>query len=246
MRPALPAALSHHPLLWRGRRHDHGIPATPTGYPKLDRYLPGGGWPVGALTELLAATPGTGEFTLLLPALAKVTSCGQWAVLIDPPWTPYPPAMRGHDIDLEHMLVIHTSNEQESLWACEQALRGVRGGAVLAWPGNRGRNPGFTGLRRLQLAARAGHKAAFMFRPLSVAGDASPAALRLHLHADEHGLHVRVLKCQGARPGEALRIRRPHQPAALTDAHRGTTEPSGAHRVSPGMTRPDHPSPLPH
>ena len=71
-------------------------------------------------------------------------------------------------------MLIRTRTAEESLWACEQALRGVRGGAVLAWQ----EDPGFARLRRLQLAARAGHKAAFLFRPMLAARQASPAALR--------------------------------------------------------------------
>jgi hypothetical protein len=43
-----------------------------TGYPKLDRQLPGGGWPRQALTEILLEHYGTGELQLLMPALARL------------------------------------------------------------------------------------------------------------------------------------------------------------------------------
>jgi RecA/RadA recombinase len=33
------------------------VQAFPTGFGKLDDVLPGGGWPVGAITELLIETP---------------------------------------------------------------------------------------------------------------------------------------------------------------------------------------------
>ena len=204
MGSALPASLADIPDVWRGRRARRGIPTLPTGHALLDRRLPGRGWPLGALTELLAQTPGTGEFSLLLPSLADVTARGQWVALIDPPWIPYPPAMRGHGIALERVMLIRTRSQAESLWACEQALRGVRGGAVLVWQ----EDPGFTRLRRLQLAAKAGHKAAFMFRPLTAAGQSSPAALRLQLDADAEGTRVTVLKCRGRRPAGPLLVRR--------------------------------------
>ena len=198
-----------HPQVWRGRsriaRRDTAR-ATPSGHPSLDRVLPGGGWPLGALTEILASHPGVGEFSLLLPALAGVTSGGRCAVLVDPPWVPYPPAMHGHGVDLANLLVVRTGSGEQSRWACEQALRGAQGGVVLAWPQDR--KDSFPQLRRLQLAARANRQTAFLFRPATAAGSASPSSLRVHLQADERHLHVSVLKSRGARPGTTARIRR--------------------------------------
>ena len=210
MSPTLREALDH-PLVWRGCSravNPDARRATSSGHPQLDQVLPGGGWPLGALTEILTAQPGLGEVSLLLPALAHCTSTGRYAVLVDPPWVPYPPAMCGHGVDLAHILLVRTGSGEESLWACEQALRGAQGGMVLAWP--RGRKNGFPHLRRLQLAARARRQTAFLFRPAEVAGSASPAGLRIHLHADEQHLHVTVLKSRGGRPGTAVRIRRQH------------------------------------
>jgi len=191
--------------LWRGSQARRDIPALPSGYADLDRHLPGQGWPLGALTELLTGPPGAGELSLLLPALAAVTVQGRWAMLLDPPWVPYPPAMRGHGVALERVMLIRTRSAEESLWACEQALRGVRGGVVLAWHAN----PGFTRLRRLQLAARAGHKAAFLFRPAEAALQASPAALRLQVRAQEGDIAVSILKCRGHHAREPIRLGRP-------------------------------------
>lgn len=204
------AGLEAHEV-WRGRRHRSNMAVVPTGHARLDRQLPGNGWPLGALTELLTDTPGNGELSLLFPLLADVTARGQWAVLVDPPWVPYPPAIHGHGIALERVLLVRTHTPQESLWACEQALRGVRGGAVLAWQDN----PGFTRLRRLQLAAKAGHKAAFLFRPVSAARHTTPAALRLQLDADADasGTRITLLKGRGLQPGSSVLIPRdPHVP----------------------------------
>lgn len=197
------AGLEAHEV-WRGRRHRTDVPAMATGHTRLDRQLPGNGWPLGALTELLTDAPGNGELSLLFPLLADVTGRGQWTVLVDPPWVPYPPAMHGHGIALERVLLVRTRTPQESLWACEQALRGVRGGAVLAWQDN----PGFTRLRRLQLAAKAGHKAAFLFRPASAARHTTPAALRLQLEADASGIRIILLKGRGLQPGSSVLIPR--------------------------------------
>jgi hypothetical protein len=192
------------PDVWRACRLRHDVPTLATGHANLDRHLPGRGWPLGVISELLFESPGAGEFSLLLPALATVSARGQWVVLIDPPWIPYPPAMRGHGVALERVLLVRTRTASDSLWACEQALRGVPGGAVLAWPAN----PGFTRLRRLQLAAKAGRKLAFVFRPAAALAQASPAALRLQVTAAASGSRVRVLKCRGRLPEQSLLIRR--------------------------------------
>jgi len=189
--------------VWRGRMLRRDVPAVPSGHAILDRQLPGGGWPLGALTELLAENPGGSEFGLLLPALSALTGRGQWTVLIDPPWVPYPPALLDHGLALERLILIRTRSRDESLWACEQALQGFPGGAVLAWA----EDPGFARLRRLQLAARTGRKAAFLFRPGHCAAQASPASLRLLLRPGPDGLRATLLKCQGRRPPEPLLIR---------------------------------------
>jgi len=192
--------------LWCGREPNRSQRTLTTGHKPLDARLPGGGWPVGALTELIVDQPGLGEFSLLFPALSRLSSNDQWLILIDPPWIPYPAALHGHGLALERLLLIRTGNARESLWACEQALHASQGGAVLAWP----EQAGFARLRRLQLAAEAGAKLAFLFHPQQALAAASPAALRLHLQSDELGTRIDILKCRGARPSEPTWITRPH------------------------------------
>ena len=46
-----------HPGIWRGDRlAQTGEDTLPTGFAELDEQLPGGGWPRGALTEILLET----------------------------------------------------------------------------------------------------------------------------------------------------------------------------------------------
>jgi hypothetical protein len=199
--------LSTTPQLWKGRRPNHAQRTLPTGHARLDARLPGGGWPLGAVTELISAQPGLGEFSLLLPTLTRMSEQGQWIIMIDPPWIPYPASLHGHGLLLEQLLLVRTHQEKESLWACEQALSGGRSGAVLAWP----ERISFTRLRRLQLAAENSGKVAFLFRPENALDAASPAALRLQLEADaQRGTRVSVLKCRGSRPLEPAWIPRPY------------------------------------
>ena len=50
----------------------HG-PLCQPGFAALDRYLPGGGWPLGPLIEVFVERYGVGELSLLMPALAALT-----------------------------------------------------------------------------------------------------------------------------------------------------------------------------
>ena len=234
------------PQLWKGRRFSQGQSALPTGYARLDARLPGGGWPLGAVSEIIAASPGLGEFGLLFPALAELGGRGLWVVLVDPPWIPYPGSLRAQGLLLERLLLVRTRDAKDSLWACEQALCSGRGGAVLAWP----QCVGFARLRRLQLAAEATAKLAFLFRPASALREASPAALRLHMEADgPQDAALRVLKCRGSRPPEPTRIPRPFSasanPCLQIDSH-ALASPSisapGPGPVHPGPGRPHDPA----
>jgi hypothetical protein len=198
---AIDTLLAGIPRLWRGQEPNCHQRTLSTGHERLDTHLPGGGWPVGAVTELVTSQPGLGEFSLLFPALAEISHNGQWLILIDPPWVPYPAALQGHGLALERLLLVRTDSTMESLWACEQALHGIRGGAVLAWP----EHVSFARLRRLQLAAEANAKLAFLFRPEQVLTSASPCALRLHLQGvaqdnaqgNVRGTRIDLLKCRG-------------------------------------------------
>lgn len=223
--PALLSALASHPLLWRGRQVTHRIPALSTGHAILDEALPGSGWPLGAVTELVNASAGCGELSLLLPVLARLSRDGHWISMIDPPWIPYPPALHGHGLALEKLLLVRTNSRAESLWACEQVVRGMAGGAVLAWPDALS----FAELRRLQLAAEHTQKNVFLFRGGKAANVSSPAALRLQLTADADDLRIRVLKCRGQRPAADIRIRRAQLLQPLTPP---LVNPSGSSKRS--------------
>lgn len=222
---AIDALLTTTPRLWRGHEPNRSQRTWATGHNRLDSRLPGGGWPIGAVTELITAQAGLGEFSLLFPALSEVSSAGQWLILVDPPWIPYPAALHAHGLALERLLLVRTGSAKKSLWACEQALHGSQGGAVLAWPeliGPKLTGPGpvsFARLRRLQLAAEAGSKLAFLFRPEQALASASPCALRMHLQSDEPGTRIDILKCRGQRPSEPAWIPRLHTSKTTGDAN---------------------------
>lgn len=184
-------------------------PGIPTGFAGLDAEIPGGGWPVGALTEVLCDACGIGELSLLLPALRHLTRSGDWRgrglLLIDPPHLPYAPALAQAGIDLDALAVVRPRREDDGLWAAEQALRSGAAGAVLLWARPvRGTDSAqrYQRLRRLQLAAAAGGGLGIVFSASSAATLSTPAALRLSLVAGaESTLAVSLVKRRGlARP----------------------------------------------
>lgn len=165
-----------------------------SGFAALDRELPGGGWPCGALTELLGGLEGIGELQLVLPALAALTARGKRVAWLAPPHLPYAPALAAAGIDLTHLVVVRAPGRRDSLWAAEQVLRAGSCHALLAWL----HAPRYPELRRLALAAGPGRACVFLFRPPAAAAEPSPAALRLALDPVPEGLAVRILKRRAA------------------------------------------------
>jgi hypothetical protein len=191
------ATLSHvlsHPAIWRGGDCAPEPAALPTGYAALDAVLPGGGWPQGALTEMLLAHEGIGELRLALPALAQLTRGGRAVVWVAPPYRPYAPALAASGLDLARLIVVRARNARESLWAYEQALRAQDCGAAFAWMDVH--EP--RALRRLQVAAREGRTWGVLWRRPGQRASATGAPLRLGLAPREGRLAVHVLKRRGA------------------------------------------------
>ncbi len=196
--------LLENPRVWRGSNHATTRPGLASGYPKLDRRLPGGGWPQEALTEILVGHYGIGELRLLMPALARlsneeVAQAGAepgWIAWVAPPFEPYAPALQQCGIDLSRMLIVRPKNDGDLLWSAEQALTSGTCAAVLLWADILDDQAS----RRLQLAAEKGHSWAIVFRPLSARHQPSAAALRLELQSTFDGTHVHILKSRGGRP----------------------------------------------
>jgi protein ImuA len=193
--PGLVAELDRHPGIWRGAELARtGCPGIASGFAALDAELPGGGWPRGALTEILPQHEGIGELRILGPALARLSDQGKSIAWIAPPYLPYAPALAAAGIALERIVIVKTTNDSDSLWAAEQALRSAACGGVLAWP----RDIRYAQLRRLQLAAEGGRCLAVLFRPTQAVREPSPAALRIALATSAGGLALSILKRRGA------------------------------------------------
>jgi cell division inhibitor SulA/protein ImuA len=207
--------LLQNPRVWRGtdQVESPGWQGLASGYPRLDRHLPGGGWPQQALTEILLEQYGSGELKLLMPALARLSqvdgpidardippantgSAAGWIAWIAPPFEPYPPALAQWGINLSRVLIVRPKKTSESLWAAEQALASGNCAAVLLWP----ETLDDSASRRLQLAAEKGQSWAIAFRSLRALSQSSAAALRIKVTAGLNGTDLGILKSRGGRP----------------------------------------------
>ncbi|MFZ9695832.1 MAG: SulA-like leucine-rich domain-containing protein, partial [Chitinophagaceae bacterium] len=124
--------IHHSPYIWRGkeisRRNTHFITSEIN---SIDQTI--GGWPLGTLIEFTSKQVGVGEFSLLTPALKKLSQQDKWIALICPPYIPYAPALSTNGIDIKKILVIATSNTSDTAWAMDQAISSKSCSAVVGW-----------------------------------------------------------------------------------------------------------------
>ncbi len=231
-----------HPAVWRAGQLGHGaVRALGSQHPGLDAELPGHGWPLGMLTELICREAGIGELRLLMPVLRQLTRERRIVVLLGPPLMPYAPALADFGIDLDYLVVVDALRPADRLWAIEQTLRSENFGALLAWLPQAHTRPEH--LRRLQSAAHGTTGPVFLFRELPAQLEPSPAPLRLlllPLPADR--LSVQILKRRGPVLGKPLSIELPRPDSALPLRHR-PAEASARHpsTAPAGDLLPDRP-----
>jgi len=217
-----------HPGLWRAQTGGAGGTAAasgalPSGFAALDAELPGGGWPVRVLTELLLPELGVGEIRLLAPLLVELVRAGRSVMLFDPPAELNAVALVELGFPPGQCIVVRCPSAParpagharkgaqrravpgaELCWCIEQALRSGQVGAVLAWPGRAARPEA---LRRLQLAAQSHEGPAFLLREWAVQTEPSPAPLRVTLQpAGGDALALQIVKRKGPAMAQPLRL----------------------------------------
>jgi protein ImuA len=249
-----------HPALWRGNQMlqspDRCID---TGYPQLSAHLPGRGWPLGCLIDLLTTRAGIGELQLLRPAL--LAQSARPIVIIRPPYIPQfaawqawtdrsfkqepttgrpftgrPSTGRSPNTgNLSSLIWLRPSCDADALWASEQVLRSGAFGAVLLWQDSI-RTPL---LRRLHLAAQSGDTLFALFRSIAAADQACPAPLRLSLQPARRGLQAVIIKRRGSPMPTPISLplyadtRFPESNHAIVDS-RSSLAPKPGHTV-PGL-----------
>src|SRR5882672_8566661 len=224
--PALEQILQRHPV-WRGAALGRISETISTGYAALDRQLPGGGWPAGALTEVLGLQEGIGELELVLPALAALSWAGKRIVWLAPPHLPYAPALAAAGIDLAHLAVVRAPGRRDALWAAEQVLRAGPCHALVGWF----RHARYEELRRLAVAAEASRAVVVLFRPREAAQEPSPACLRIALQSGGDELNVHIVKRRGAPAAPIhLPVKRPVHALGRPAFPRPSVRDARAHR----------------
>jgi cell division inhibitor SulA/protein ImuA len=213
------ADLARLPGVWRGgelERVVHEVAAT--GHAALDRELPGGGWPLGTLSEVLHDGVGIGEVRFLFGALARASEPQRMVAWINAPHLPYAPALAQGGIALERCMLVRPATREDALWAAEQALRSGACGAVLLWlesalPGERrSHGDAYAWLRRLQMAAQSGRSMAVLFRSTAAEASSTPAHLRVVLAREQGNLTLRIPKRRGPPLASPLVIERAPPP----------------------------------
>ena len=184
-----------------------------TGFIALNNHLPGGGWPLGAMVEILQTQAGQHDWQLLLPSL-RVLSAAKPVLLVGAAnriLQPFGPGLAARGLNAQRLLWVDSPDPAAQLWSAEQGLRCPGVAAVLAWL-PQDRCVSMPALRRLHLAAQTHGHALFVFRPSALAQEASPAPLRLMLEPQAIGsaadapIHLRILKRRGPPLTQTLEL----------------------------------------
>lgn len=191
-----------HPALWRGTQlAQAGRPTLSTGFESLDAELPGHGWPMGALIELMPRQAGIGELFLLQPALAGLDA-GRSVILLCPPYTPQFHCWVNWGLENRRLLWVAPKTPSDTLWAAETILRHNACGALLCWAAM----PRAALLRRLHLAAQQSDTLFVLMRPPAALQQASAAVLRLLLQPLPQGIEVHIKKRQGPQASRPVSL----------------------------------------
>jgi len=202
---AVPLAGAAALAVWRATELGHAdFKTCGTGFAALDAELPGGGWPRGAVTELLQPQYSVAEWRLLLPAIAPLATASRPLIVVSPPHEPYAAGLRRYGLPERHLVLVRADSPARRLWAVEQAAKASGLAAVIAWLPNARASQ----LRRLQVLAAQTEALIFAVRPEAAQHESSPAPLRLLVRLEGvDGLDVHVLKRRGQPHDGRLQLR---------------------------------------
>lgn len=220
-------------------------PTLPFGLPALDKHLPRGGLAGDALHEIVPrgrqALPAAFAFLMVLMArAASVENAAPLVLVLSASVTagllPYGHGLAGLGLDPARLMLVRAGDDQDVLWALEEALRV---GAPAAVAGLAGQGLDLKASRRLQLAAAGAGRPLFLLRP-ETALAASAAATRWRVRAapgprDRFGLltawrwQLTLERCRNGQTGEwILEFDHGTHRFGLAAALAGATLPDGA------------------
>lgn len=165
----------------------------PTGITALDELLPGGGWPINGVVEIMVPDENANGIALLLPTLAQFSWQDRWLALVAPPYLARMRVFTHSGMQAAQVMQVNPHPGRSGLWTVESMLRSGQCRMILAWPGCD------TELmdKRLQKAATLGRTLAVLFRVEGQTRTTSQVDVRLKLAVNEAGRAVYLVDNQG-------------------------------------------------
>jgi protein ImuA len=203
-RVSLVDTLTEQGRIWTARdARETTVAAISSGYAELDALLPGHGWPLGAVTEILYPELGCGELRLLLPALARSSQQDErWQLWLNAPLPPCVPALQHWGFNTQRLLLAHTSRPVDVCHSLEKSLQSGGCQAAVVWLTQLDKAL----MRRIQLAAESARVAVFMLRPSQFQNQPSVASLRLAINPQGR---INIIKRRAGWPVSDLQISLP-------------------------------------
>lgn len=188
-------------LVWQANVQTHPPRATDVPDDWLAGHIPGG---LSCHPVIAIDSPsGIGELRLLLPNLhANGADNNKLLVWIAPPHKPGAEALQANGFALNRLLIIHPTEQKQSLWAAEQCLKSGACHSVLLWHDQLN----VAQLQRLQQAARQGQAQLFFLCRAKALNVSLPVSLSIGLQPHPQGLIVTVRKCRGSWPPPAFML----------------------------------------
>lgn len=174
------SSLAEQGHIWTARHwQETQIEGISTGYIKLDTELPGGGWPLSAITEILYPQHGSGELRLLLPALAQLSRQDtRWQLWLNSPYLPCAPALQQWQLSTQRLLLARAMKPADLCHSLEKSLQSGGCQAAVVWFDKLDKAL----MRRIQLAAEQSNTPVFILRPIRFLNQPSVAALRIKIN----------------------------------------------------------------
>lgn len=212
-----------------GLKPPEEAPRILTGFSAIDSLLPGEGFALGAVHEILSDTDTP---AMLLPILITraAASVGR-IVWCDPSRRFYPPAAAALGLPLDRLLLVLPSDERQCLWAATQSLR-CRGVGACVAPLSR---LSMLQARRLQLAAECGGGLGLLLRSAQAASRPYAAKTRWRVtpvpgERSVQRCNVRMIHGHGGRVDQDVLLE------VCRETHHVRAAGAVAHRQTPPKT----------
>ncbi|QTH62853.1 translesion DNA synthesis-associated protein ImuA [Psychrosphaera ytuae] len=180
-------------LVWYGCNSREQIKRIPSGFNEVDQALQGG-FPEQGIIELKTAF-GVGELRLMTPFLSAKQNAGQ-LVFVAPPIQLNAEYLMANHINVDKVLLLTPTSEEQSLWATEQCLSSGCCSAVVLWQDSLS----IKQIRRLMLACEQGGASLILFRYQKAQPLFSlPSTVSLSITSHAKGIQLKVDKQKGGR-----------------------------------------------